>query len=61
MNINQKLKAEILNAIENRVSESFLVKVSGGLEHFVSSEGQVRGNYLYTETFAGKEYKVYMT
>lgn len=60
MQLNETVKTRILEAIKNRTSESFEVKVAGRLRHFVSSEGQKKGMYLGTIQHDNKEFKIYM-
>ncbi len=60
MQINKSIYQELLDSISTRTSDSFEVKTSGDLGHFISSEGQVKGHYLGTIEQDGKEFKIYM-
>lgn len=60
MEINESIKDELLTAIRHRVADSFETKVFNRLEHFVSSEGKVRGLYVCTIKCDGIDFKVYM-
>ncbi len=60
MEINKNIKAELVEAIKNRTSESFECVTSGNLKHFISSEGSIRGLYIGSISFDEKEFKIYM-
>lgn len=60
MKINDRIFVELQEAINQRTSDSFEVKTSGNLDHFISSEGQSKGLYIGTIEHQGKEFKIYM-
>jgi hypothetical protein len=60
MQINEKIKEELEEAISSHGAGSFEITVSGGLKHFISSEGQARGLYILTIVHGKLEFKIYM-
>lgn len=60
MKLNDDLKKELAEAIKARAAESFETTTSGGLKHFISSEGQSSGLYIGTIQIEEKDYKIYM-
>ena len=60
MKVNQEIITELLRAIQERTEETFEVTVSGGLKHFVSSEGKKKGLYVTTISHDDKAFDVYM-
>lgn len=59
MIINQKIKEELQQVIQNRTEDSFEVTVTN-LRHFISCEGKQQGNYISTIECDGKDFEVYM-
>jgi hypothetical protein len=60
MKVNKEITAELLQAIQKRTEETFEVTVSGGLKHYVSSEGKKKGLYVTTIKHDNKAFDIYM-
>jgi hypothetical protein len=58
--MNKNLEAEILEAIKQRMSDTFRITAKGNLNHLISSEGISEGLYIGKIDFEGKEFKIYM-
>jgi hypothetical protein len=60
MDINRQILQELLSAIQKRTTETFEHTVSGGLKHFISSEGRRNGLYVNSVKVENKEFKIFM-
>lgn len=60
MQLSKRVEQELLAAIAARTAESFEVRTSGGLRHFISSEGQKKGLFICVLVHDDKEFKIYM-
>jgi hypothetical protein len=60
MQINKQIKEDLLKAINERNSDTFECVASGELRHFISSEGEQKGLYLYAIEVDDKDFKIYM-
>lgn len=60
MKMSTTLHEELLLAIQKRESESFEMQTTGGLKHFISSEGKSQGLYIGVIPFDGKNFEIYM-